>query len=88
MSPNVSELQSRLERLSPQQSEVANFVDALLSNDKPQPRQPMTFEWAGCLADLRDQYTSVELQKAGNRWREEMALGYLQQDENAPEHTQ
>ena len=41
----------------------------------------MRLDWAGCLSDLREQYTSVELQKQANVWREEMALGYLQQNE-------
>ena len=43
----------------------------------------MKFDWAGCLSDLREQYTSVELQHQINLWREEMALGHLQQDDEA-----
>lgn len=89
MNSIVAELQTKLESLSPQQqAEVVKFVDALLIKDKPQARPKMTFEWAGALADLRDQYTSVELQKEANRWREEMALGYLRQDEKANEEVQ
>ena len=89
MSLILPELQTKLERLTPeQQAAVATFVDGLLKQAAPPPRPAMTFEWAGCLADLRDQYTSVELQKEANRWREELALGYLQQREHENEDRQ
>ena len=116
MSSISPELQTKLERLTPeQQITVIAFIESLLkterpyssrglkfdwcvgpdappepstSKEKPQARPAMTFEWAGCLADLRDQYTSVELQKEANRWREEMALGYLQQREPETEEAE
>ena len=89
MSSIVSVIQEKAEQLSAEkQSAALDYIEFLLSKEKPQPRPAMTFEWAGCLADLRDQYTSVELQKEGNRWREEMALGYLQQSENEREDAQ
>lgn len=75
MNTSLSELQTKIERLSPeQQAEVANLVDSLLRDVQPKPRPRMKMDWAGCLQDLRDQYTSVELQKEANRWREENAI--------------
>ena len=81
MSSIASELQAKLERLSPQrQAEVADFVDYLLSKEQPKPRTKMKLDWVGCLQDLRDQYTSVELQKEANRWREENAIVSCEED--------
>ena len=45
---------------------------------KQQPR--MKLNWAGGLRHLRDQYTSVELQHEANKWREESALAYMQDE--------
>ena len=77
MNTPLSELQNKIEQLSPeQQAEVANLVDSLLSQLQPKPRPKMKMDWAGGLQHLRDQYTSVELQKEANRWREESAMAY------------
>ncbi len=82
MSSIVATLQEKAQQLSPEKQTAAlDYVEFLLSKETPTPREPMTFEWAGCLSDLSGQYTSVELQKQANLWREEMALGYLSQDD-------
>jgi Protein of unknown function (DUF2281) len=82
MSSIVATLQEKAQQLSPEKQTAAlDYVEFLLSKEKPTSREPMTFEWAGCLSDLDGQYTSVELQKQANLWREEMALGYLSQDD-------
>jgi hypothetical protein len=76
----VHQIQEKAQQLTPdKQAAALDYIEFLLSKEKPLSREPMTFEWAGCLADLKDQYTSVELQKQANLWREENALGYLQQ---------
>ena len=56
--------------------------------DGEMPSKPtgMKLDWAGCLSDLRDQYTSVELQKQASIWMEEMALGYLRQREEEEQY--
>ena len=75
MNTSLSELQTKIEQLSPeQQAEVISLVESLINQSPPKPRQKMKMDWAGCLQDLRDQYTSVELQKEANRWREENAI--------------
>jgi len=57
------------EALSPEQREqVRNFAESLLTQE-PSPRRKPQFGWAGALEDLRDHYTSVELQHQISRWR-------------------
>ena len=44
------------------QREVEDFVRFLIETRLKRPRGKPTFDWVGALRDLRDQYTSVELQ--------------------------
>ena len=53
---------------SEMQQEVRDFVEFLLEK-RLKPHGKPTFEWAGALRDLRDQYTSVELQHRISDWR-------------------
>jgi hypothetical protein len=56
-------LTEKIEQLSPElQREVEQFVQTLIEKSKKKHRKKPKFEWAGALAHLRDQYTSVELQ--------------------------
>ncbi|MDX2043839.1 MAG: DUF2281 domain-containing protein [Acidobacteriota bacterium] len=72
MSLAVQTIQEKVQQLSPQnQAEVIDFVDFLLSKEKTKVRKKMTLDWAGGLKDLRDQYTSIELQNQANFLREE-----------------
>jgi len=72
MSAALQIIQEKVQQLSPQkQAEVIDFVDFLLSKEKPKPRTKMKLDWAGGLKELRDQYTSVELQHQANILREE-----------------
>jgi hypothetical protein len=71
MSTALQTIQEKAQQLSPQQqAEVVEFINSILNREAPKPRTKMKLDWAGCLKDLRDQYTSVELQKEVNRWRE------------------
>ncbi len=54
---------------SEMQQEVQDFIEFLLAKRKQRPRGKPTFEWAGALKDLRDQYTSVELEHKISDWR-------------------
>ena len=45
-----------------QQTEVRDFVEFLLAKQRASPRQKPQFDWAGALKDMRDDYTSVDLQ--------------------------
>jgi hypothetical protein len=51
------------------QQQVREFVEALIAKRHPGQRRPPKFDWAGCLTELRDRYTSVDLQHQIGRWR-------------------
>ena len=55
-----------------QQAEVRNFVEFLLAKQRSSPRRKPQFDWAGALRDMRDEYTSVELQHEITRSRSEI----------------
>jgi Protein of unknown function (DUF2281) len=80
MSTVISVIQDKVQQLSPEKQTVAlEFIDFLLQKQEPSspPERPgMKLDWAGGLKELRDQYTSVELQKKANEWREEDALAH------------
>lgn len=66
----MKELQEVLEELPPNlQKEVLDFAEFLLEKSKKLPEGAPHFRWAGALKDLRDQYTSVELQHKASDWR-------------------
>jgi hypothetical protein len=49
--------------------EVEDFVEFLLKKRMKKNRRKPTFKWGGALKDLRDQYTSVELQHKISEFR-------------------
>lgn len=51
------------------QQEVGDFVEFLVEKRLKPTRSKPNFGWAGALKDLRDQYTSVELQHKISEWR-------------------
>jgi len=61
-----------IEKLSPElQQEVCDFAKFLLAQkekQKPKPKRYLKLNWRGALKDLRDQYTSVELQHKSIEW--------------------
>jgi hypothetical protein len=63
-------LEEMIQELPPElRKEVEDFVEFLLEKRKPKPKGKPRFDWAGALKDLRDQYTSVELQHKISEWR-------------------
>jgi hypothetical protein len=50
------------------QHEVEDFVRFLVEKQAGKPRGKFKFDWEGALEDLRDQYTSVELQHKALEW--------------------
>lgn len=51
------------------QQEVEDFVRFLIQRRTPKPKGELKLDWRGALRDLRDEYTSVELQhKLLERW--------------------
>lgn len=53
------------------QDEVEDFVTFLLERRNPRSHRPLSCSWAGALYDLKQQYSSVEMQHAINQWRTE-----------------
>ncbi|MBN2090410.1 DUF2281 domain-containing protein [candidate division KSB1 bacterium] len=51
--------------------EISDFIDFLLSKygEKKSQNQKLTFDWEGGLAELKNTYTSVELQHKALEWR-------------------
>jgi hypothetical protein len=66
----MKDLQARISELPPElRREVEDFVEFLLEKRMRRPQGKPTFAWAGALRDLRDRYTSVELQHELTEWR-------------------
>ena len=64
---NATEL---IKELPPEiRREVEDFVDFLMKKRVKKARGKPRFNWAGALKDLRNQYTSVELQHKISEWR-------------------
>jgi hypothetical protein len=63
-------LKEFVEKLPPDlQQEVQDFIEFLLEKQGKKPRGKPRFDWAGALKDMKDQYTSVELQHEISKWR-------------------
>ncbi len=66
---SVIDMAQRIQELPPDAQRVVEELVTILASRQPQPKVPkMTFSWAGGLSDLRDQYTSVQLQKKALEW--------------------
>ena len=62
-------LEKKLDQLPPDLlPTVEHFVDELLQKHEKSPPREFKFDWAGALSDLRDRYTSVELQHKALEW--------------------
>ena len=56
---------------SEMQQQVQEFIEFLLKKQSRQPTGQFKLDWRGALRELRDQYTSVELQHKIAEWSEE-----------------
>ena len=65
----MSTLEEVIKNLPPElQQEVQDFVDFLMEKHMPQRKVELKLDWRGALRDMRDQYTSVELQHKALEW--------------------
>ena len=72
MSDNPKSLEELVRELPPHcQDEVRDFAEFLLTQQRRKPSGKPEFAWAGSLKDLRNQYTSVDLQHQLAQWRTE-----------------
>ncbi len=59
----MKSLDEIIKKLPPEyEQEVKDFIDFLMEKRAKKHRGKPIFDWAGALKDLRNQYTSVELQ--------------------------
>ena len=65
----MQSLKDLLEKLPPDlQQEVIDFADFLLDKQRMKQKGEFKFDWRGALRDLRNKYTSVELQHKILEW--------------------
>ena len=70
MSATMKPLVELLQELPPEaQAEVRDFIEFLLVKRARKPATKLRQDWAGVLRDVRDQYTSLELQRKALDWR-------------------
>lgn len=68
---SMETLEEKIKTLPPDlKQEVIDFIDFLLEKRKRKNQAKLTLSWFGKLSDLRDQYTSLELQKKALEWRD------------------
>ncbi|NQU06422.1 MAG: DUF2281 domain-containing protein [Calditrichaeota bacterium] len=68
----MSTLEEKVKALPPElQQEVERFMDSLLRKRGKKETRKMNLSWRGGLKDLKDKYTSVELQHQILEWWEE-----------------
>jgi len=59
----MKSLEQRIKELPPElKREVGEYVETLIKRHARSGHKPPKFSWAGVLKDLRDTYTSVQLQ--------------------------
>ncbi len=70
MSDSTKSVEELIQELPPEaQSEVRDFAEFLFEKNARKRRGKAKFNWAGAARDLRDKYTSVELQHKISEWR-------------------
>lgn len=63
-------LKELVDQLPPEfHQQARDFVEFLLEKRARRPKRRPRFDWAGALKDLRDRYSSVELQHKIAEWR-------------------
>ena len=65
----MADIADLIKQLPPNlQQEVEDFVRFLMEKRMPKAKGKPDFQWRGALRDLRDKYTSVELQHKIHEW--------------------
>jgi hypothetical protein len=68
----TAEIESMIQDLPDDlRSEVMDYIEFLVQRKrrKTKKKGSFRFDWEGGLSDLKDQYTSVELQHKASEWR-------------------
>lgn len=62
-------LEQLVKELPPEVHHVAeDFLESLLAKRSRKRKEALKLDWRGGLSDLRDRYTSVELQHKAQEW--------------------
>ena len=65
MAEQAQPIEDLVGTLGPEQQEaVRRFIEAMASKSDNTPAPEPAFRWAGALSDMRERFTSVELQHA------------------------
>lgn len=65
----MKRVEEMIKELPPElQQEVEDFVQFLIEKRARKPKGQLKLDWRGALRDLRDQYTSVDLQHKILAW--------------------
>lgn len=66
-----SRIKEKIEALSPDlRKEILDYIEFLSGKyGKKRKKEKLSFDWEGGLSDLREEYTSVELQHKSLDWR-------------------
>jgi hypothetical protein len=63
-------LETIVKELPPElREEVKDFAEFLIEKRRRKGIRPLRQDWVGALADYRDQYTSLSLQRKALEWR-------------------
>lgn len=70
MQDQIRSLEELFRQLPPEKrKEVRSYIEFLIHQQENRSRRQPLFGWAGALTDLREQYSSVELQHQISDWR-------------------
>jgi hypothetical protein len=65
----MTKLEQLVKKLPPElHQEAEDFLEFLLAKRTRKEKRSLKLDWRGGLADLRDRYTSVELQHKAQEW--------------------
>jgi hypothetical protein len=65
----MTRLEQLVKELPPELHRAAeDFLESLLAKQSPKRKAALKLDWRGGLRDLRDRYTSVELQHKAQEW--------------------
>ena len=65
----MTRLEQLIKELPPElHQEAENFLESLMEKSRRPQKAPLKLNWRGALQDLRDKYTSVELQHKALEW--------------------
>lgn len=72
MQNQLKSMEELFRQLPPdKQNEVRSYIEFLIHQQENRSRRQPKFDWAGALEDLREQYSSVDLQHQITSWRSE-----------------